>query len=801
MSFNIATQHIRTISSEITLVSQNVASADVENNEEIMVAKESVIIGSTPQGVRIKSYINNVDQILQKGIYTKISENAYNKELSEINEFINSLMGRPGENDDLSTDLVEMFSEMHKVAQNPANNGLKRIMVDKIVNYTNKISNLASQLEGKRLEIDNQIESSITSINQRLEECMSLKNQVFTSIDGSLEHMESDRRFRAALEGISEFLPIQPIISPSGEPQVFLTTGQTIVGNSLYFLKYEGASSIDQLVEDDELKALYLSSYDKVGQDTFQDSVIVTPGTTSERRTNLDKGKLAALVYIRDKKLPAVLNQLDLLAKKLKDAFNEIHNEGVGFPPASELKGTTLYERDDFVAMQGKLKLAIVDTSGLPVAGVDRLTIDFDKINTGAGTGKANLHGIINEINYHFGERNTNQNRVEIGNLKDIKLAAVSTTMEANEDFVLDFDLHNFSDTDAIFSVAGVTVTDNDGNPVTAAVGGSAITIDNEGNTRSGYNSGPTITISNGATISYPYTVDVTLAVNDGTTTTNAVVTYVIDSPILDEVNGLINKRFQPTATTAGTLINPTMTDAGIIASMTNGDNIIAPSDIESKGVLTLSTGNTNWGIIIDNATSNHGGLSYEQIIGTNNKFSFQFGLNDLFQRRDDVSKWGNTKNTAYYLKVRDDISGNHSNFAGSKPFEHVDYDDEGTAQHAYAISAGDFENGKFLFEIKNQQFYFPASGGLSARTQTLNSYAGDVVSHSSLESNVAQSKYDLSNSSLLIIKERFSSAKGVNVNDQMTKLMELMNASGAQNKIIGILQKFYESLFSVIGV
>lgn len=799
MSFSIATQHLRTLSTEISLVSQNVASSDIANNEEILLAKESVIVGSTPQGIKIRGFINNVDQILQKGIYTKISENAYNNEIAEVDKFINSLMGQPGESDDLSTDLVEIFNELHKLAQNPENVGLKRVMVDKINSYANKISEVAYQLENKRLQIDGQIVNAITTINQKLENTQNLKNLVFTSIDGSLEYIESDRKFRASLEELSEFIPIQPIISSSGEPQVFLATGQTVVGNARYFLKYDGVSSLDQLVLDEELPPLYLSSLDKTGNDTQQDSTIVTGGVTADRRTNLDKGQLAALIHIRDKKIPNLLGQLDLLAKRLKDSFNELHNEGSGFPPPTSLRGTTLVSRGDYIAMQGKARIAVLNTAGEPVSGIDRLTIDFDKLDTGEGAGRAVLQGVINEINYHFGERNVNQSRVEVGNIKDIKLTSITPAMEANEDFVMDFDLHNFSTTDATFNVTAVTATDGNGDPLTIAISGSAMTVDNDGNTRSSYGSGPKLTISNPSAINYPYSIDVTMTVNDGTTLSTATVTYVIDNPVNDDTVGLMNKRFAPSAVSGdGALVNPTQNNNGINVAMVLGDEVLGSSDTR-KGALSMTAGSTNWGILIDNGTSIHGGLSLENIQATNNKFSYQFGLNDLFQRRDNISYWGNTKNTAFYMKVRDDIVGNASFFAGAKAIEYIDYDNEGVPQHGYKVSAGDFDNGHAIYEIKNQQFYFPDSGGLSSRTQSLNSYAAAMVSHSSLQANNSQSRFEISDSSLKVFKERFDNAKGVNVNDQMIKMMELINASSAQNKIIGIMQKFFDTLFSVI--
>jgi flagellar hook-associated protein 1 FlgK len=821
MSLAVATQHLQTIAQELSIISQNVASADIEGNEEIVMNIQSLVsVQNQPMGSAITSYENNVDPLVQAEIYAMLSEVYYDNQFNVVYNFLDSLMGTPGDYTDISSQLSSVYNNLQLLSSNPYDIGLRRSTIDQLTNVTNLFSSIAQQIENERFQLDNQIYSQIQTVNQIVETAYNYQTIAMAATPGSLDYLTNNQLFRASLEDLSQYVNFSQVADGlTGKTYIFLNGGQGIITDNYKFFKYIPSSSLLDMVNDIPLNPLYVSSYNSAGVDTNQNIAVVTGGTTSQRINTLGSGQLAALVDLRDTLLPNALNQIDSLAKGLKDAFNSIHNDGVGFPSPNVLTGTTNFAPDQELGFTGVAYIAVVDdygnpvvledSNGNPLLTVPPLTLDLGNLNTGNGAGNPNVEGIMNEINYYFGDKLNSMNRLTLGNITDTKLAFTSSTIAPATPFTLDFDIENLSPEVANFSVDFTTLLIDDPTASIQLVNNAnnAVSLISGQTTRTSYmTNGPILQITPGATIpaTYNASMNISVTANGITSTSNVTFTINTGTNYQDYFNGFINQRVQPTAASSisGTVVLNTTppTQSNVIsAALVDDTGLYLNGTSDTPGLLQLNTNNASWHLVISNGTSTDIGVPSIGVAATGDTFSAFFGLNDLFQRTDASVNWNNTANTAYYLTVRPDIINNPMYLAVATAQAYVNYSQPTVPTYMLQVSEGNFDNGSALYNSQNLVLSFPAAGNLPARNVNILNYAADIINNISLECYNDNVQNEVLNSQLSALQTNFYNAKGVNINEQMIMLINLVNAQTAQSKIVAIDQKFYDYLMQAI--
>jgi flagellar hook-associated protein FlgK len=200
----------------------------------------------------------------------------------------------------------------------------------------------------------------------------------------------------------------------------------------------------------------------------------VTGGTGDDVTTSMLQGRMRGLLDLRDKQIPAMLDQLDSMASTLRDQFNALHNSGSGFPGTSSYTGTRAVNAMDFSQWSGSVRIALLDGQGQPVAspftdetnGLAPLTMDMSKLFGDNGQGKPSTQDIINEINAKFAMP---QNKASIGSLNNLRLVSDSPTLPGiPAQLTFDFDAENLSGSNANLFVRGITIKDDTGADMTS---------------------------------------------------------------------------------------------------------------------------------------------------------------------------------------------------------------------------------------------------------------------------------------------------------------------------------------------
>ena len=457
----------------MSTISNNIANANTEGYSRQVVDLASINIDGRGQGVRVEDVVRKVDEFLQEAIYSQLSEVGRSSIVNEYYERAQILLGEPGSQNSIDEHISTFFNDLQALADAPERSSSRAAVVEAAVNLSREIANLAEGFERLRLAADLEVSQSIDFINDTLVD-LHATNEAIANAEafGTSKAALLDRR-DGALRDLSEYMDVRSYQLEDGRVHVYVGNGLSILDDSLYQLDYNKAGSLQTLIEGDTLNPINIRQVDEDGDIIGRNIELTTAAESREVEKNFFTGKLYGLMEIRDELMPDMLDQLDMLAFTLRENFNELHNQGSGYPAADELSGTRLVQASERSVWDGELRIAVLGEDGRPApsaytdetSGFRPLTLDFSDITSGFGYSDVSTQSIIDEINNHFGIQ---QNRFEIGNFNNVELSIVSNNYPGpTPQLEFDFDIENISGTAGEFWVNQVTVLDDTGADIT----------------------------------------------------------------------------------------------------------------------------------------------------------------------------------------------------------------------------------------------------------------------------------------------------------------------------------------------
>ena len=450
---------------------------------------------------------------------------------------------------------------------------------------------------------------------------------------------------------------------------------------------------------------------------------------------------------------------------------------------------------------------------------VPPLLIPLETMETEEGkAGRANVHGIAQHIE-NYNRKLTSMDRLTLQNgagetiLNDLKLVSKSrefTGTTSGTNFEFDLELDNTSGKDlaitdiSIMNVVGNGVTlpaanfdvyrKKDGMAYPSRLPGTAFNSSDyedyyalkSGNVRrTGANqNGPILRLKDLPAAQFPYTIDVAITVKEPGETAGEYITtvsFTVDnsSPAPDSINQLINRYFAVTSTTNTTdYSNPPALFAGsytgdlISASVVSEEGSVIDDSAE-KGFLRLSSGDRDWRFAIEGRGSKHtkGSPDVYSADGTDRGFSHYYGMNDLVVRTDAPENWGETRNSAHFLDIREDIKSNPGNFAAAQLSNGE-------------VSIRDNSNLLEFSGLKDKKLKFSTAGGFVGRQSTIQEYMAQVIKDVVTQKKRRDNEFDNNFQSREILQQQFQSLKGVNADREIITMMQINQVVDCKCKV-----------------
>jgi len=468
LSLNNALSGLNINRQSLAVLSQNIANANTQGYSRKIITQESIYIDGQGSGVDIKSVTRKIDDYLTRSIQLQNSSLSKNSTISDYSDRIQILLGKPGSQNSVDSNIGNFFNALQSLASTPENSSLRVNAVNMGKTLAGNISDLSNSLNDLRFQADQDILSAANSINADLVEINKLNKTINTesALGKSVAELQDKRD--ALVKDLSQYIDVQTYTKSTGEMNISTNSGVSLLDENVYQLSYKPAGSADSFVNNSSLSALEVFRLDDNGNPVGTAKELVSGGTNDTIISSVSSGKIAGLVDLRDKQIPAIINQLDNMAQVLRDSMNAIHNSGSGYPGAASLTGTHLLSASDYSLWSGQINIAVLGSDGQPAVSpypdetiVRPLTLDLSSMDSGNGKGQPSVQAIIDEINRNFG---TPQSKTEIGNLNNISLVSNTKTLPGSPpSFNFDFNMENISASNSGVFVTGVQLFDSNG--------------------------------------------------------------------------------------------------------------------------------------------------------------------------------------------------------------------------------------------------------------------------------------------------------------------------------------------------
>ncbi|CCE05270.1 putative flagellar hook-associated protein 1 (HAP1, FlgK protein) [Bradyrhizobium sp. STM 3843] len=348
----IAFSGIMATETQISVASSNISNADTTGYTKKTANQSANVTDGVGTGVTITGISSNVDKLLLKSLIGATSDlgsadttNNYMTELEQLFGTANS-NGTSTTGTSLANSLSSLESALSSLASSPSSVSLQSAVVSALDDVASQLRDTSSGIQTLRSNADQDIGSSVTSINSDLKQISDLNVEIrkMGAAGQSTADLEDERN--SALQDLSSYMNVSYYTASNGDLQVYTSSGQALVDSSAHTLSYSTSANVTAS-----------TSYSSGG---FSGITVNGVDITSQ----ITSGKIGALVTLRDQTLPAEQSQLDQLATQLKSALNAVTNGASSVPAPSSLTGTSTVASTDALSATGTVRIAVTDQSG-----------------------------------------------------------------------------------------------------------------------------------------------------------------------------------------------------------------------------------------------------------------------------------------------------------------------------------------------------------------------------------------------------------------------------------------------------
>lgn len=363
---NIGTSALLTTQSALATTSNNISNLNTEgyNRQRVEQAtlspqfKGGHFVGS---GVKVSAIERLYDQFLTEQIRSTSSQeqnlNTFYQFAAQIDETLGA------EALSINKGLDSFFNAVQEVADDPTSIAARRVLLTEAESLAGRFNTVSSQLLGLNEQVNQNLESSVLSINQ-LTQNIAEVNQAIINAKGNSSSANPndllDKRDQLLLE-LSKRVSVSTTEQENGALNVFIGSGQAVVlGTSTVKL-----STIQDPTDTTRLNVAY--------------------GTNAVDISNqLKGGQIGGLLSVRSDLIDSALAEVDSLAAGFIGSLNAQHSSGLTLNGAA---GGNLFEPADPLGSPtpsaSNIRLAISDPRDLAIAFP--VTVQTNTTNQGTG--------------------------------------------------------------------------------------------------------------------------------------------------------------------------------------------------------------------------------------------------------------------------------------------------------------------------------------------------------------------------------------------------------------------------------
>lgn len=202
----------------------------------------------------------------------------------------------------LRNDFDQFWQALQNLHLHPDNEAERAVVRERALALTSTFQHLYARLEDLQYNLDQELRLAVEAVNAHIDEIGELNRLILQVTNAGMNPNDLMDRRDLLLRELSEFTQLGVFEEPNGTVRVTIA-GMTVVdewGDTRRFVT--------------------------VGNPPFDWSVVRLEGSSHDVRFR--GGQLAAIMDMRDERVPALQEALDDLAKTFADRFNEVHRQG-----------------------------------------------------------------------------------------------------------------------------------------------------------------------------------------------------------------------------------------------------------------------------------------------------------------------------------------------------------------------------------------------------------------------------------------------------------------------------------------
>ncbi|WP_420549525.1 flagellar hook-associated protein FlgK [Curvivirga sp.] len=341
ISINASLTAMQTASYNISVSSANVANADTEGYTAKSTSNTTQMAGSTAVGVQSQALTNMVDQNLLDDLNEAANEAKYTETLQAGMENISNSLGSVSGDNSLSEAITDIETALLSLELDPTSNSDQIVLVDSLNDLTTQLNNTSNDIQDQRADIDEDIETAISSVNSLLNEIDNLNEQIAIAQANGNSTLDLEDSRNTALQELSGYMNVNSFTDSNNQLQIYTEGGTALLLSEPQELSYEATSPVTSTT-------------------SFNSITVAGKDITSE----ITGGEIGASLELRDEILPDLQAELDELASTLIDSVNAISNKATSIPSPATLTSQQTVSASDAMTGSGTFRIAVTDSDG-----------------------------------------------------------------------------------------------------------------------------------------------------------------------------------------------------------------------------------------------------------------------------------------------------------------------------------------------------------------------------------------------------------------------------------------------------
>lgn len=285
---------------QTAIVSKNIA--NVSNTDY---SRRMALMGIAADGTQYVSIQRAQNDALMKQNMSSLSDASAQSSLFQGLELLKSALGGNDYETSPATYLSSFRNSLQAFASSSGNASVAATAITEAKDLARSISSTSNTVQELRLDADKEIGDSVTKLNSMLAEFEKVNDAVTGAVGKGTDPSDHlDRRDRL-LRDISEIISISTITRQNSDIAIYTSDGVVLFETSARPVTMTRTPQFDATT---------------TGNQVFIDGIPVTAGTGGD---TTGKGKLQALLQVRDELAPTFQAQLDELARGLVTMFKE----------------------------------------------------------------------------------------------------------------------------------------------------------------------------------------------------------------------------------------------------------------------------------------------------------------------------------------------------------------------------------------------------------------------------------------------------------------------------------------------